>query len=173
VIINILFFTFVFLCHKNKNMEKQLYISIHIFGTEELNSVDMDLRNASINAASKAYAPYSKFQVGVAILLGNGKIIEGNNQENIAYPSGICAERVALFTANATCPDTAVAAIAISAVKNGEMADSISPCGACRQVLLETENRYENPIRILLCGKQKTIIVHSAKDLLPLAFGKI
>ncbi|MDR2147492.1 MAG: cytidine deaminase [Tannerella sp.] len=154
-------------------MEKHIYISIRILKTAELNSGEADLRNAAIDAASRAYAPYSGFQVGAAVLLENRMMFEGNNQENVAYPSGMCAERVALFAAGASCPDTAVEAIAIAAFKNGEMQDSISPCGACRQVLLETENRYQKPVKIYLCGKDETVVVSSAKDLLPLSFGRM
>jgi cytidine deaminase len=154
-------------------MEKHIYISIEVVQNEALNAAETALRNASINAAGRAYAPYSGFQVGAAVLLENGQTFEGNNQENVAYPVGICAERVALFSANASCPDIAVEAIAISAMKNSELEDIISPCGACRQVLLEAENRYKKPIKIFLCGKQETVIISSAKDLLPLAFGRI
>jgi cytidine deaminase len=153
-----------------RNMKKKIYISLQVLRTEELNFDDTGLRNTAIDAANRAYAPYSKFQVGATVLLENGRIFEGNNQENVAYPSGMCAERVALFAANATCPDMAVKAVAITAIKNGDMEDSISPCGACRQVLLEVENRYKKPVRILLCGKRETVIVSSAKDLLPLGF---
>jgi cytidine deaminase len=154
-------------------MERHIYISLQVLGTEELGSGEINLRNVALNAAGRAYAPYSGFQVGAAVLLENGRIFDGNNQENVAYPAGICAERVALFAANATCPDIAVEAVAIAAIKNGKMQESVSPCGICRQVLLEAENRYGKPIKMLLCGKQETVIVLSVKDLLPLEFGKI
>jgi cytidine deaminase len=154
-------------------MEKCIHIFLQVLRTEELSFGETTLRNAAVNAAGRAYAPYSGFQVGAAVLLENGLIIEGNNQENVAYPAGTCAERVALFAANAAYPDTAVQTIAISATKNGEIENSISLCGACRQVLLEAENRYKKPVKILLCGKQETIVIKSVKDLLPLAFSKI
>jgi cytidine deaminase len=156
---------------KFENMEKQIYIRLQVLQTKELSVGETDLRHAAIDAANRAYAPYSKFQVGAAVLLENGQVFKGNNQENRAYPAGICAERVALFAANATYPDVAVEAIAIVALQNETLEVSISPCGVCRQVLLETENRYQKPIKILLCGNKETIIIRSAKDLLPIGFG--
>jgi len=137
---------------------------------EALSMDDSRLRNAAVHAAKRAYAPYSHFNVGAAVLLKDGTIIEGSNQENMAYPSGLCAERVALFSAGASFPDIPVAAIAIVAVKDGNMQSAIAPCGGCRQVMLETEQRYGQPIRILLCGQHETVLVASAKNLLPLAF---
>jgi len=139
---------------------------------EELQEEDMRLRNAAVEAAKDAYAPYSNFYVGAAVLLEDGTIVIGNNQENVAFPSGLCAERVALFSAGATFPTVPVVALAITAIKDGEIQQSISPCGACRQVMLETEQRYGRALRVLLCGNDETIIVSSAKDLLPLCFGK-
>ena len=139
---------------------------------EALSLDDRQLCDTAVRAAMRAYAPYSHFHVGAAVSLIDGTIVEGNNQENIAYPSGLCAERVALFSAGASYPEKPVTAIAIVAIKNGEVQDTIAPCGGCRQVMLETEQRYENPVRILLCGKEDTIIIQSAKDLLPLSFSK-
>ena len=133
---------------------------------------DGRLRDAAMRAAARAYSPYSHFNVGAAVLLKDGAIVEGNNQENIAYPSGLCAERVALFAAGATFPENPITAIAIVAVKNGEIQPFITPCGGCRQVLLETEQRYGHPVRILLCGRDETILVASAKDLLPFSFSE-
>lgn len=120
-----------------------------------------------------AYAPYSHFQVGAAVLLANEEIISGNNQENSAYPSGLCAERTAMFYANAQHPDTAVEAIAIAAFKNDRfIAHPITPCGSCRQVLLETETRFNKDIKVILYGEKKIYIIANAKHLLPLSFGK-
>jgi cytidine deaminase len=171
MIIKILFFTFaVFLSQRKKLMEKYIHISLQVLQNGLLTPMEKHLRHTALEAAERAYAPYSGFQVGAAVLLENGQIFEGNNQENAAYPVGICAERVALFTANAAYPHVPVQIIAIAAIKNGETEDSISPCGICRQVLLEAENRYKKPVRILLCGKRETTVVRSAKDLLPLAF---
>jgi len=128
------------------------------------------LRDAAVNAAKRAYAPYSHFHVGAAILLKDGTVVEGNNQENMAYPSGLCAERVALFAAGASFPEQAVEMMAIVAMKDGVVQPAIAPCGACRQVLLETEQRYGQPVHILLCGQDETILIASAYDLLPLTF---
>ena len=131
---------------------------------------DSRLRDAAIHAAQYAYAPYSQFYVGAAVLLQDGTVVAGSNQENMAYPSGLCAERVALFSAGASFPDKPVVAIALVAVKNGMIQTAITPCGGCRQVMLETEQRYGQPIRVLLCGRDDTVLVASARDLLPLSF---
>ena len=138
--------------------------------TGELPEDDRRLYDAAARAASRAYAPYSHFNVGAAVLLGDGTVVEGSNQENIAYPSGLCAERVALFAAGASFPEKPVKAIAIVAIKNGEIQSSIAPCGGCRQVMLETEQRYGQEMRVLLCGSEDTIVIDSAKDLLPVSF---
>lgn len=122
---------------------------------------------------TQAYAPYSGFHVGAAVLLGNGTIVKGNNQENAAYPSGLCAERVALFYANANYPDTKVVAIAISAAKNGVLVnETVKPCGSCRQVLAETELRFGTPIRIVLDGQEAIVVLKGVESLLPLSFSK-
>lgn len=119
-----------------------------------------------------AYALYSNFQVGAAMLLENGEIVCGNNQENSAYPSGICAERVAMFYANSQYPEVAVKIIAIAAFTKGQfLSEPITPCGACRQVLLESENRYNKNIKVLLYGTDKTYLLENVKQLLPLSFG--
>lgn len=124
-------------------------------------------------AAKDAYAPYSEFHVGAAVLLADGKIITGNNQENAAYPSGLCAERVALFHANSQYPQIAVEAIAVAAYHNGAFTDNpCTPCGSCRQTLLEIEHRYDKPIKIVMYGRAKICEVDSIKKLLPLSFGK-
>lgn len=136
----------------------------------ELDKIEKTLMQAAVVAASKAYAPYSHFNVGVAALLSNEEVVTGSNQENGAYPSGICAERTALFYAGAKYPDEAVEMLAIVALVDGEVCSSITPCGACRQVLLESEQRGGKPIRVLLCGKEKVLIASSVKDLLPLSF---
>lgn len=151
-------------------------VKIHI---AEHESSELEDQNAerliwAANQASKdAYAVYSGFRVGAAVLLENGVVVTGNNQENAAYPSGLCAERVAIFHANAAYPDQKVAAIAISArYKDEVVAAPIPPCGSCRQVLLETERRYNSPIDVFMHGSEKVIHVSSAADLLPLAFDR-
>lgn len=131
------------------------------------------LINEAKKASNLAYAAYSNFKVGAAVLLDNEEIITGNNQENAAYPSGLCAERVATFYANATYPNNTVIAIAIAASNEKGFLDyPITPCGACRQVLLETEERYDEPITIILYGTLKIQVIPNAKSLLPFFFNK-
>ncbi|MDR1402492.1 MAG: cytidine deaminase [Tannerellaceae bacterium] len=143
---------------------------IRAFPVAEAPEIYKELIESAIDATANAYAPYSRFNVGAAVLLKNGKIMAGSNQENAAYPSGLCAERVALFSANAQYPDSAVLALAIAAVTNGKQVDMITPCGACRQVLLEVEKRYRSPVKILLCGRKQIYMAESAASLLPLCF---
>ena len=139
----------------------------------ELSSELQELALSAKTIAKKAYSPYSKFQGGAAILLENGIVITGNNQENAAYPSGICAERVAMFYANAQYPETPVKAIAIVAYnKEKETESPIYPCGACRQVLIESQQRLKQPIKLLFIGKRHIHLVESASHLLPLEFDK-
>ena len=139
----------------------------------ELPENDQRLLIEARRITALAYAPYSGFHVGAAILLENGMIITGNNQENSAYPSGLCAERVALFYANANYPDSKVKTIAISAAKNGILVnESVKPCGSCRQALAETEVRFETPIRIILDGQDSILVLHGVESLLPLSFSK-
>ncbi len=145
--------------------------------TEEYDSfdglaeTDKKLVLAAREAATKAYAPYSGFNVGAAVLLGNGEIIKGNNQENADFTDGLCAERVALFFAHANFPDVAVQAIAVTARNNsGLIAGPAQPCGSCRQVLVETETRYNQKIRLILDGAKKIMVLDGAECLLPFAF---
>ena len=120
--------------------EINLSTKITDYPLEECSEIEKKLINAAKHATEKSYAPYSNFKVGAALLLENGEIITGNNQENAAYPSGLCAERVATFYANSVYPNEKVVAIAIAAWSNGKFTDDvITPCGGCRQVLLETE----------------------------------
>lgn len=140
------------------------------------NSCDEDalhktLREAAIQAAKRAYAPYSKFRVGAAVRLANGEIITGCNQENAAYPSGLCAERVTLFYANAQYPDQVVTHLMICAeTDEGILKQPITPCGACRQVITEKESVQGSPIEICLAGAETTYILKSAQQLMPLSF---
>ena len=119
-----------------------------------------------------SYAPYSHFSVGAAARLADNTVVCGSNQENAAYPSGLCAERTTLFYANSRYPDQAVTTLAIAARnEQGEFLDDpIPPCGACRQVMLETEVRYRQPMRILLYGRKGIYEVKKVGDLLPLSF---
>lgn len=140
---------------------------------DELSDNEQRLIQQSKDATKNSYAPYSNFYVGAAVLLGSGEIIQGANQENVAYPSGLCAERVALFYANSKYPKQAVLAIAIAAAnKKGLLNEIISPCGSCRQVMLETEQRYENEMKIFLVGEEKAYLIKGVKSLLPMHFNK-
>ncbi|HIZ05215.1 MAG TPA: cytidine deaminase [Candidatus Phocaeicola gallistercoris] len=151
---------------------KKIEIDIQSFTYEELNASDRQLIDKARKTNEHSYAPYSHFYVGAAVLLDNGEIICGSNQENAASPSGTCAERTALFYAGAKYPDQAVKAIAIAARNDTEETEMpVPPCGACRQVLLETEQRFHTPIRILLYGKKEILLLKSVNDLLPLSFG--
>lgn len=139
---------------------------------EELTEQDRQLIEAAKEATRRSYAPYSHFHVGAALRLADGTLVTGTNQENAAYPSGMCAERTALFHANAAHPDKPVEALAIAARTGEEFTHSpIAPCGACRQVMLEVEQRYHQPIRILLYGTEGIYVVEGGiRELLPLTF---
>lgn len=146
-------------------------ISIESYQLDELSPQDQELVQAAIKATHNAYANYSRFYVGAALRLENGKIVIGANQENAAFPSGLCAERTAVFAAQANYPDSPIETLAIVARnEKGVLPNPITPCGACRQVILEIEDRYKKPIKILLYGTQKIYCVRSVKDLLPLSF---
>ncbi|TNF43100.1 MAG: cytidine deaminase [Bacteroidetes bacterium] len=137
----------------------------------DLPANDQKLILAARESAENAYAPYSKFCVGAAILLANGMIIKGNNQENADFTDGLCAERVALFYAHANFPDVAVEALAVTAkTVHGLIPGPAQPCGSCRQVLVETESRFKQPIRLILDGAEKIMVFEGADNLLPFAF---
>ncbi len=138
----------------------------------QLSSADADLLAAARLVTNKAYAPYSKFNVGAAARLENGELLLGTNQENASYPVGICAERVLLGTAATLHPEIPLTAMAISFNTVNEKSDHpISPCGMCRQSLLEYETRFHKPIRLIMGGMQGPVyVVESAKQMLPFAF---
>ncbi len=147
--------------------EIEVYASV-----EKLPKADQILMAKAKEAVENAYAPYSHFKVGAAVRLSNGKIILGNNQENAAYPSGLCAERVAIFQAGALYPQAAVKAIAIccqSVLK--PVLEPVTPCGACRQSIAEYESRSGVPIRLIMTGQKGSVYVaNSIHTLLPLLF---
>nr|WP_302832010.1 cytidine deaminase [uncultured Bacteroides sp.] len=147
-------------------------IDIKIYEFNELNPSDRELVDLACEATRRSYAPYSHFSVGAAARLANGIIVSGTNQENAAYPSGLCAERTTLFYANSQYPDQAVTVLAIAARnERGEfLEEPIPPCGACRQVMLETEKRFKQPMRILLFGKKGIYELKNVGALLPLSF---
>ena len=152
---------------------KELKLEIHIrrFYYEELSETDRHLIDEAKKATKRSYAPYSHFNVGAAVMLEDGTIITGSNQENAAYPSGLCAERTTLFNAGSQYPEKAVTTLAIAAANNeGFTKLPVTPCGACRQVMLETEQRYHSPIRTLMYGTEFIYETRGTKDLLPLSF---
>lgn len=153
--------------------QKQIVISIKEYENfDELDKLDRNLVDIASQAAKSAYAPYSGFSVGAALLLANGEIIQGSNQENAAYPSGMCAERVALYWAGANFPNVAIQSLAIVAMKDGKMVDRVAaPCGACRQVISESQFRSGNNFSIILAGNNNILKLADGNDLLPLAFG--
>lgn len=151
--------------------KRQLEISYHSCKFEELTPEEKQLVEEARQATFRSYSPYSHFSVGASVLLANGVILSGSNQENAAYPSGLCAERTVLFYANSQYPNQPITMMAITArSEKGFTEIPITPCGACRQVLAETEKRFEYPIRILLYGETETIIIDGVKDLLPFLF---
>lgn len=140
-------------------------------GIEELLPAQVSLVGKAREIMAKAYSPYSGFSVGAAVLLDNGTVVTGNNQENAAYPSGLCAERTALFYANANYPDVPVVAIAISAANvRGRVKEPVKPCGSCRQVILETEARFGRKIQLLLDGLNGIYLFDGIDNLLPFSF---
>jgi cytidine deaminase len=139
---------------------------------ENFTEKEQELIKSARNAVKLSYAPYSKFHVGSAVLLHSGEIIIGNNQENVAYPSGLCAERVALFYAAATKPNEKIDAIAIVAqAENFEVKEPVAPCGACRQVMGEYEKNQNQNIKVIMMAEgEQYYVVESCKSLLPLIF---
>jgi len=141
--------------------------------TGELSSGDRELVLSAREAAVNAYAPYSGFSVGAAVLLESGKIINGANVENAAFPSGICAERNAMANAVSNHPGDHVIAIAVAAFTNDSLTDEpVTPCGTCRQVIAEEEFRSGKQIRIILAGRTKIRVVESISALLPMQFNR-
>jgi cytidine deaminase len=140
---------------------------------EELNTEDRELIFAARESAINAYAPYSKFRVGAAVRLESGIIVRGSNVENAAFPSGICAERNALSNSISNYPNDKPISIAIAALQeDGLTEEPVPPCGNCRQVIAEEEQRTGNQIRIILSGRKKTMVIESISSLLPLQFNK-
>ena len=149
----------------------RIEINMQFCQMEELSADDQELVKAAIGATANSYARYSNFNVGAALRLADGSITIGANQENAAFPSGLCAERSAIFAAQSQHPEHAITALAIAAKNaNGLMPDPVSPCGSCRQVILEVEDRYKQPVRILLYGTRGVYCINSVKDLMPLSF---
>jgi cytidine deaminase len=153
---------------------KKKSLNLEFFEANDLTELEKDeqkLVNQAIDASHKAYAPYSDFKVGAAVLLENGEIISGNNQENAAYPSSLCAERVALFAAAAKYPGVAVRKIAITSQSIKGTQEPITPCGACRQVMIEYEHLSQKPVKVIMHGQKGSILISSSvEQLMPLSF---
>lgn len=149
-------------------------VPVQIADYAELSADDKALIDAARQATFRSYAPYSRFCVGAAILLSNGEIVTGSNQENAAYPSGTCAERTAAFYAHSAYPDASFRAIAIAArdTSGAFTPTATAPCGACRQVLLEYETLAGSDVRVILAAEKEIVILPSVKSTLPLAFSK-
>lgn len=154
-------------------MEKKcLGFSYEVVRHDELDAADADLVRRAMDATLRSYAPYSNFSVGAAILLSDGNVVEGTNQENVAYPSGTCAERSACFYAHSQYPDASFEKIAIAArgTDGDFVAAPVAPCGACRQALLEYEMLAGHPVEVILVGSETVYRVPSVAALLPFAF---
>lgn len=152
--------------------DRQIVCPVKVAHFEELTPQQQALVSAARSATERSYAPYSNFHVGAALLLDNGEIVTGANQENAATPSSLCAERTAAYYAGAQHPGTPMRAIAIAArdTSGHEVESPISPCGACRQTLLEYEKLAGAPMEVLLAGRDEIFIIPSVKSLVPLAF---
>ena len=141
---------------------------------EHLDPQDKAVAEASIEAISGSYAPYSGFNVGAAVMMEDGEIVKGANQENAAYPSGLCAERTALFYAGASRPDKAVIALGIAAAQKGKLCEMpATPCGACRQVMAQYQLKGGRAMKVILTGEKKIWVFDRVDDLLPLIFDSI
>lgn len=156
---------------------KEIKIDTQLTVFDSFNELDenvQSLMNAAIDARKQAYAPYSKFNVGAALLLDNGKVVIGSNQENAAYPSGLCAERVAIFSAGAVYPNAKIVKMAITAGSTSSVTSKpIPPCGSCRQSIFEYEFKQDLPIEIYFMGETGEVYKsNSIANLLPLTFDK-
>ncbi len=138
---------------------------------DTLSPDEQKVLKAALKAVEHSYAPYSSYKVGAALLLQNGDLVQGSNQENVAYPSGLCAERTALFSYGAAGKPSPISYLAIVGIdKNNQQADTCSPCGACRQVMMEYENLQEKPYKVIFCFEGNIEIADSSASLLPFAF---
>ena len=156
---------------------KEIITQIQLFVYETFDELPIDIQNLmnqAVEIRKKAYAPYSRFRVGAALLLDNGKVVLGSNQENAAYPSGLCAERVAIFYAGANYPEAKILKMAISATSDlTSNTTPIPPCGSCRQSIAEYEFKQELPVEIYFMGEKGEIYKsNSLKNLLPFTFDK-
>lgn len=154
---------------------KEINISYKEYGgIGELPEEDKELALAAVKATESSYSPYSGFRVGAALRLSTGEIIRGSNQENIAYPSGLCAERTAMFYASAAYPDADITTIAIAASQKGEICEKpATPCGACRQVMAEYQTKTGQNMKIILAGTRQVMVFEKVDDILPFLFDSL
>ena len=155
--------------------EQKISISYQEFKSiDELNAEDRELAHAAIEGMQGSYAPYSHFNVGAAVRMTNGQIVRGANQENAAFPSGICAERTAMFAASAKYPDKEMVSIALAGGVYGRITDEpATPCGACRQVMAQYQTRAGKPMSVMMVGGKRIWKFEKVDDILPLIFDSI
>ena len=155
--------------------EKEIRASFLEYSSlDELNAEDRELAAEAIAAMNNAYAPYSHFHVGAAVRMSNGQIVRGSNQENAAFPSGLCAERTAMFAAGAKFPDKDMRALALAGGVHGRLTERpATPCGACRQVMAQYETKFGKPIKVLVGSKKKIQVFENVSGLLPFVFTDI
>lgn len=154
-------------------VEREFKLAVQVYpSVEELPLDEQALLKEAALALENAYAPYSNFRVGAALLLANGKTVSGSNQENAAFPAGICAEGTAFSAASSLYPNTPILKVAVTVKSSRRMIDSpVAPCGICRQRMLEYENRFNQPIAVIMVGEKGEVYkVESVKDLLPFSF---
>ena len=156
-------------------MEKHLNIRYEEYASpEEMEPADRELVAAAIKAQAGSYSPYSHFQVGAALRLEDGSILSGANQENAAFPSGLCAERVVMFAASANYPNLAFDTLAIAGADRGVLCESpATPCGACRQVMAEYQTKGGRPLKIIMVGAHRIYKFARVDDILPLIFDSL
>jgi len=149
----------------------KIQTTVKAYSYDELPQEYKQLVDVAKEMTKASYSPYSHFAVGAALMLSDGTVIKGCNQENAAYPSGLCAERTAMFAASANHPGTAMKALAIAAYTNGAFTqEPVSPCGSCRQVMVEYEDRQKEPMTVILYGTDGSYVIRSAKELMPFCF---
>ena len=155
--------------------DKEIHIKFREYGSvEEMNPEDRELVAEAVKAMSGSYAPYSHFNVGAAVRMSNGQIVRGANQENAAFPSGLCAERTAMFAAGARYPDKDMLSIAIAGGVMGRLAlTPVTPCGACRQVMAQYQTKSGKPMSVIMISADKIWKFDKVDDILPLIFDSI
>ena len=154
--------------------DRKLILSYKEYTFDELSGADRQLVEAAVGAMRNAYSPYSNFKVGAAVRLSDGSIVIGSNQENAAYPSGLCAERTAMFAASAQHPELDIRSLAVAGGLDGQLEEvPASPCGACRQVMAQYQRKAGTPLSVLITGADKVWKFERVDDILPFIFESI